>query len=141
MKRANGARRRNRTTDTRIFSPLLYQLSYPGNALKCWEHLVCGKEWRIKPVFVFSVNSQSVRSLLGVNYLPVHSLYIEIQRIKNNHMITSTHDPQRIPTAWLPPQGGQALARQQGLMPPLMFWSASGHCRWVLLRQMDGCDQ
>ena len=26
----NGARRRNRTTDTRIFNPLLYQLSYPG---------------------------------------------------------------------------------------------------------------
>lgn len=25
-----GARGRNRTTDTRIFSPLLYQLSYPG---------------------------------------------------------------------------------------------------------------
>lgn len=30
MKRANGARRRIRTTDTRIFNPLLYQLSYPG---------------------------------------------------------------------------------------------------------------
>ena len=26
----NGARRRNRTTDTGIFNPLLYQLSYPG---------------------------------------------------------------------------------------------------------------
>ena len=26
-----GARRRNRTTDTRIFNPLLYRLSYPGN--------------------------------------------------------------------------------------------------------------
>ncbi len=26
----NGARRRIRTTDTRIFNPLLYQLSYPG---------------------------------------------------------------------------------------------------------------
>src|SRR5690554_5581065 len=25
-----GARRRNRTTDTGIFNPLLYQLSYPG---------------------------------------------------------------------------------------------------------------
>ncbi len=30
MKRGNGARRRIRTTDTRIFNPLLYQLSYPG---------------------------------------------------------------------------------------------------------------
>ena len=28
----NGARGRIRTTDTRIFNPLLYQLSYPGNA-------------------------------------------------------------------------------------------------------------
>jgi hypothetical protein len=29
----NGAQGRNRTTDTRIFSPLLYRLSYLG--LKC----------------------------------------------------------------------------------------------------------
>ena len=29
--RISGARGRIRTTDTRIFSPLLYQLSYPGN--------------------------------------------------------------------------------------------------------------
>ena len=28
--RGRGAQRRNRTTDTRIFSPLLYQLSYLG---------------------------------------------------------------------------------------------------------------
>ncbi len=28
----NGARDRNRTSDTRIFNPLLYQLSYPGGA-------------------------------------------------------------------------------------------------------------
>ena len=27
----NGARGRIRTTDTRIFNPLLYQLSYPGD--------------------------------------------------------------------------------------------------------------
>ena len=27
----NGARDRNRTSDTRIFNPLLYQLSYPGS--------------------------------------------------------------------------------------------------------------
>ena len=26
----DGARDRNRTSDTRIFNPLLYQLSYPG---------------------------------------------------------------------------------------------------------------
>jgi hypothetical protein len=29
-KEASGARDRNRTSDTRIFNPLLYQLSYPG---------------------------------------------------------------------------------------------------------------
>ena len=28
----DGAQGRNRTTDTRIFNPLLYQLSYLGNA-------------------------------------------------------------------------------------------------------------
>ena len=38
----NGAQGRNRTTDTRIFSPLLYQLSYlgvlqaPQHADLCW---------------------------------------------------------------------------------------------------------
>jgi hypothetical protein len=32
----DGARDRNRTSDTRIFNPLLYQLSYPGT------HLVAG---------------------------------------------------------------------------------------------------
>jgi hypothetical protein len=30
----SGARDRNRTSDTRIFNPLLYQLSYPGNLLR-----------------------------------------------------------------------------------------------------------
>ena len=30
-----GARRRNRTTDTGIFNPLLYQLSYPGMLRYC----------------------------------------------------------------------------------------------------------
>ena len=30
----NGAQGRDRTTDTRIFSPLLYQLSYLGNATR-----------------------------------------------------------------------------------------------------------
>ncbi len=29
---SNGARRRNRTTDTGIFNPLLYRLSYPGTS-------------------------------------------------------------------------------------------------------------
>ena len=31
----NGAQGRNRTTDTRIFSPLLYRLSYLGIAIIC----------------------------------------------------------------------------------------------------------
>ena len=30
----DGAQRRNRTTDTRIFNPLLYRLSYLGNKLR-----------------------------------------------------------------------------------------------------------
>jgi hypothetical protein len=35
----SGARGRIRTTDTRIFSPLLYQLSYPGiTPHKCASH-------------------------------------------------------------------------------------------------------
>jgi hypothetical protein len=31
LERKSGARSRNRTSDTRIFNPLLYRLSYPGN--------------------------------------------------------------------------------------------------------------
>jgi hypothetical protein len=31
----NGARGRIRTADTRIFNPLLYQLSYPGQPRRC----------------------------------------------------------------------------------------------------------
>lgn len=38
IKNLNGARRRIRTTDTRIFNPLLYQLSYPG-AVPFWFRL------------------------------------------------------------------------------------------------------
>lgn len=34
MGRGNGAQGRNRTTDTRIFNPLLYQLSYLGILLR-----------------------------------------------------------------------------------------------------------
>ena len=33
----SGARDRNRTSDTRIFNPLLYQLSYPGNHALTFE--------------------------------------------------------------------------------------------------------
>jgi uncharacterized membrane protein len=62
----NGARRRNRTADTRIFNPLLYQLSYPGTVAAMIAlsdsllrtHLGVRKEGRIKPVFVFSVNTK-----------------------------------------------------------------------------------
>ena len=32
LRKKNGAQGRNRTTDTRIFSPLLYQLSYLGTS-------------------------------------------------------------------------------------------------------------
>jgi hypothetical protein len=33
ISKLSGARDRNRTSDTRIFNPLLYQLSYPGSML------------------------------------------------------------------------------------------------------------
>ncbi len=36
----NGAQGRNRTTDTRIFSPLLYQLSYLGSGAKMTDGLI-----------------------------------------------------------------------------------------------------
>ncbi len=35
----NGAQGRNRTTDTRIFNPLLYQLSYLGTHRRSYEGL------------------------------------------------------------------------------------------------------
>ena len=34
------AQSRNRTSDTRIFSPLLYQLSYLGILISCWKPLL-----------------------------------------------------------------------------------------------------
>ena len=38
MRKGDGAQGRNRTTDTRIFSPLLYQLSYLGAWLYGGHH-------------------------------------------------------------------------------------------------------
>ena len=37
---AKNAQSRNRTSDTRIFSPLLYQLSYLGILISCWKPLL-----------------------------------------------------------------------------------------------------
>ena len=38
--RGNGGQGRNRTTDTRIFNPLLYQLSYLAPLTDVWPHLI-----------------------------------------------------------------------------------------------------
>ena len=45
----NGAQGRNRTTDTAIFSRMLYQLSYPGaqGAKRSSENALLGKGGRI----------------------------------------------------------------------------------------------
>ena len=48
-----GARRRDRTTDTRIFNPLLYRLSYPGSC----ETLCASQVARIKPRPSYTVNN------------------------------------------------------------------------------------
>ena len=37
----NGAQRRNRTTDTRIFNPLLYRLSYLGESVSVFGITAC----------------------------------------------------------------------------------------------------
>ena len=45
-KRINGAQRRIRTTDTRIFNPLLYQLSYLGIPQGRLDGVPCkGRRW------------------------------------------------------------------------------------------------
>ena len=49
----NGAQRRNRTTDTGIFSPLLYRLSYRGVIVVSY----CLTTERIKLFFRVSVNN------------------------------------------------------------------------------------
>ena len=49
-----GAQGRNRTTDTRIFSPLLYQLSYLGLVFNLAFMLPV--ELRIKPISIRLVN-------------------------------------------------------------------------------------
>ena len=42
MRKLSGAQGRNRTSDTRIFNPLLYQLSYLGNL----QRSLCGASYR-----------------------------------------------------------------------------------------------
>lgn len=39
MQRKNGGLGRNRTTDTRIFNPLLYQLSYQANEVRNYTQI------------------------------------------------------------------------------------------------------
>ena len=43
----DGARDRNRTSDTRIFNPLLYQLSYPGTSLTA--RCICEARGLVQP--------------------------------------------------------------------------------------------
>lgn len=43
----NGAQSRNRTSDTRIFNPLLYQLSYLGT-VACGLGLICASYGRAR---------------------------------------------------------------------------------------------
>jgi hypothetical protein len=43
-----GAQGRNRTTDTRIFNPLLYRLSYLGMAEKCKARIKPEEGMRVK---------------------------------------------------------------------------------------------
>lgn len=42
QKKKNGAQGRNRTSDTRIFNPLLYQLSYLGGGAGRWRAALGG---------------------------------------------------------------------------------------------------
>ena len=56
-----GAQGRNRTTDTGIFNPLLYRLSYLGLlifALKLWKFLAGQNEARIKTIHLFGVKPE-----------------------------------------------------------------------------------
>ena len=45
----NGARGRDRTADTAIFSRMLYQLSYPGMVAKKRSALLCGRCAAVQP--------------------------------------------------------------------------------------------
>ena len=65
--RWNGGQRQNRTVDTRIFNPLLYQLSYL--AKKNMARVVSSKA-RIKAVWPPSVNSMLVLDSLRVYLWP-----------------------------------------------------------------------
>jgi hypothetical protein len=48
LKLSYGARSRNRTSDTGIFSPLLYQLSYPGSKKRLKSSIIGGRVRVIK---------------------------------------------------------------------------------------------
>ena len=55
---AYGARSRNRTSDTRIFNPLLYQLSYPGIG----HFSLC---LGLLPVLIATVHSKNAVHVMG----------------------------------------------------------------------------
>ena len=60
-KNKKNAQSRNRTSDTRIFSPLLYQLSYLGihKFLESTVHIIAQKSTSRKKNFQKSVNSKN----------------------------------------------------------------------------------
>ena len=77
----NGGRRWNRTTDTGIFNPLLYRLSYPAiirlvlkRHVNCVDHtLACGVS---RPIAFYLSNTRVIKTkrVLVVKYNALHGI-------------------------------------------------------------------
>ena len=85
-KKIKNAQSRNRTSDTRIFSPLLYQLSYLGiyKFLEPTVHIIAQKSTSRKKNFQKSVNSKNFEKLT-MKVLCIHKHVAEKRNGENGH--------------------------------------------------------
>ena len=82
-----GASGRNRTIDTRIFSPLLYRLSYRGKALAGYK--IKNFALRTKPEYTKSCY-RAVRFNIPHNYVRVGCRNCRLERATRLELATST---------------------------------------------------
>jgi hypothetical protein len=68
----DGARDRNRTSDTRIFNPLLYQLSYPGTS---WWRVYKRSHWGWQAKPANALQRKSAIDISDLPHLRIHSCY------------------------------------------------------------------
>ena len=83
---------RNRTGDTRIFSPLLYQLSYGTSSFavakvdiifgccKCFETFLCKKWYFLSYLFFWAPKKNALRKIIDISSCVIHNLFVILLR-------------------------------------------------------------